>query len=306
VASIDTGHDDMVHDAQLDYYGKWLATCSSDKTVRIFDVIGDTHTLTAELREHEGPVWQVVWAHLKFGNLLASCSYDKRVVIWKETANGWEPVYRNHDHESSVNSIAWAPHEYNRPILACGSSDGNISVFQFKADKWSVEHINKAHSSGVTSVSWGPVPVASSSVQAGAGLVKRLVSGGCDSTVKIWRCDEREQWSMTPEAVLNGHANWVRDVAWAPSLGFASNTIASCAQDGLLIIWTQDRSSGQSSSADKWDRKELRNFGFPVWRVSWSVTGNVLAVSGADNKVTLWKESLEGDWVCVSEVEDSA
>ncbi len=27
------------HDAQLDYYGKRLATCSSDRTVRIFHVV---------------------------------------------------------------------------------------------------------------------------------------------------------------------------------------------------------------------------------------------------------------------------
>ena len=26
------------HDAQLDYYGKRLATCSSDRTVRVYDV----------------------------------------------------------------------------------------------------------------------------------------------------------------------------------------------------------------------------------------------------------------------------
>lgn len=31
--------DDVQHDAQLDYYGKRLATCSSDKTVRIFNVV---------------------------------------------------------------------------------------------------------------------------------------------------------------------------------------------------------------------------------------------------------------------------
>ena len=39
------------HDAQLDYYGKRLATCSSDRTVKVFDVVdGETqrtsgHTL---------------------------------------------------------------------------------------------------------------------------------------------------------------------------------------------------------------------------------------------------------------------
>ena len=32
------------HDAQLDYYGKRLATCSSDRTVKVFDVVdGETH-----------------------------------------------------------------------------------------------------------------------------------------------------------------------------------------------------------------------------------------------------------------------
>ncbi|OCK95698.1 uncharacterized protein K441DRAFT_555970, partial [Cenococcum geophilum 1.58] len=29
-------------------------------------------------------------------------------------------------------------------------------------------------------------------------------------------------------------------------------------------------------------------------RVSWSLSGNVLAVSSGDNKVTLWKEDLKG------------
>jgi WD40 repeat protein len=31
--------DASQHDAQLDYYGKRLATCSSDKTIRIFNVV---------------------------------------------------------------------------------------------------------------------------------------------------------------------------------------------------------------------------------------------------------------------------
>lgn len=36
---------------------------------------------------HNGPVWQVAWAHPKFGHILASCSYDGRVLIWKEQAS---------------------------------------------------------------------------------------------------------------------------------------------------------------------------------------------------------------------------
>ncbi len=38
------------HDAQLDYYGKRLATASSDRTVRIFEVTDDQQKLVAELK----------------------------------------------------------------------------------------------------------------------------------------------------------------------------------------------------------------------------------------------------------------
>ena len=39
-----------------------------------------------------------------------------------------------------------------------------------------------------------------------------------------------------------------------------------------------------------------------VWRVSWSLAGNILAVSCGDGKVTLWKENLKGTWECVSDM----
>lgn len=42
--------NDMQHDAVLDYYGRRLATCSSDKTIKIFEVEGDKHTLLETLR----------------------------------------------------------------------------------------------------------------------------------------------------------------------------------------------------------------------------------------------------------------
>ena len=111
---------------QLDYYGKRLATCSSDRTVKVYDVMeGGERKQVADLkgcaslacaaramsmrtqseyaqtgparrapqaragrslltaprlrdRRHDGPVWQVAWAHPKFGTLLATCSSPER------------------------------------------------------------------------------------------------------------------------------------------------------------------------------------------------------------------------------------
>ena len=53
------GHADSVHDAQFDYYGRRLATASSDATVKLFDVLGGGHQHLADLVGHQGPVWQV-------------------------------------------------------------------------------------------------------------------------------------------------------------------------------------------------------------------------------------------------------
>jgi protein transport protein SEC13 len=66
------------------------------------------------------------------------------------------------------------------------------------------------------------------------------------------------------------------------------------------LIWAQE------SPGTPWTRKPLKAEQFPdvVWRVSWSMMGNVLAVSCGDNKVTLWKESLEGDWESIGTADE--
>ena len=87
-ATFESGHADMVHDAQFDYYGRRLATCSSDRTIKVFELSGEHRQQIADLHGHEGPVWQVSWAHPRYGALLASCSFDHRVIIWKEGADG--------------------------------------------------------------------------------------------------------------------------------------------------------------------------------------------------------------------------
>jgi WD40 repeat protein len=52
--------------------------------LQVFETAGDQVVPTSELRGHEGPVWQVTWAHPKFGSLLASCGFDHKVIVWKE------------------------------------------------------------------------------------------------------------------------------------------------------------------------------------------------------------------------------
>ncbi|KAL2931740.1 Protein transport protein SEC13-like protein B, partial [Bienertia sinuspersici] len=277
---IETGHNDVVHDVQMDYYGKRVATASSDTTVKIIGVSGNSVSQPlATLTGHQGPVWEVSWAHPKFGSILASCSYDGRVIIWKEgNQNEWTQAHVFHEHKSSVHSISWAPHDIS---VVTARSDGG----------WDISSkIDQAHPVGVTSVSWAPSTAPGALV--GSGLlepVNKLVSGGCDNTVRVWKL-ENGTWRMDCFPALQMHSDWVRDVAWAPNLGLPKSTIASASQDGTVVIWTVGK------QGEQWEGKVLKDFKTPVWRVSWSLTGNLLAVADGNNNVTLWKEAVDGDW----------
>ncbi|KAL9454932.1 hypothetical protein AB3S75_007360 [Citrus x aurantiifolia] len=265
---IETGHEDTVHDVAMDFYGKRLATASSDSSIKIIGLSNSASQHLATLKGHRGPVWQVAWAHPKFGSILASCSYDGQVIIWKEGLS-----------------------------LACGSSDGNISVFTARADGgWDTTRIDQAHPVGVTSVSWAPAMAPGALV--GLGLldpVQKLASCGCDNTVKVWKM-YNGIWKMDCFPALQMHSDWVRSVAWAPNLGLPKSTIASASQDGTVVIWTC------AKEGEQWEGRVLKDFKTPVWSVSWSLTGNLLAVADANN-VTLWKEAVDGEWQQVSVVE---
>jgi len=292
-STIETNHEDVIHDAQFDYYGKRLATCSSDRNIKIFDASTDQKKLIAELKGHDGPVWQVSWAHPQFGNILASCSYDHRVIIWREQQpSSWVKFYE-YKHRSSVNAIAWAPHEFGL-CLASASSDFTIKVVSFneQTSSWGEYEIADAHTIGCNAISWAPSAPSGSllSNQGPATLVKRLVSGGGDNKVKIWRCNEQNQW--TCEETLSGHSDWVRDVAWAPNIGLPYDTIATGSQDQSVIIYTCEQ--------DKWVESSKLNFDSVVWRVSWNLTGDILAVTTADNKVTLFKQDADQKWVTLA------
>jgi len=305
LSSFDSQHQDMIHDAQMDYYGKRLATCSSDKTIKIFNVSKDSQKHARDLVSHEGPVWQICWAHPKFGSKLASCSYDRKVIVWSEDHGQWSKYFEYSGHQLSVNSISWAPHEFGL-ALVCGSSDGTVSVLTHKGvNDWSTVRF-KAHETGVNSVCWAPATVPSSllnepnSASAGKNApTGRFCSGGCDNMVKIWQLNsESGEWII--ESALEGHSDWVRDVAWAPDAGLPYSTIASCSQDGTVVIWTQT-----DSNSLVWSKREIESFSSPVWRVSWSVTANILAVSCGDNTVTLWKESIDQGWNKISTLHDN-
>jgi protein transport protein SEC13 len=231
-------------------------------------------------------------------------------------------------HESSVNSVAFAPHEYGALWLAAASSDGRVSFLRYEpAGGWSASYLPEpACQLGVNAVSWAPFgsyygaggssgedgdggaaeEEEESAADPGSLEAPRIVTGGCDGAVRFWVCRSAggaaAAWEPDPSPVSSAlaHSDWVRDVAWAPNLLPYHNTVASASEDGTVLVWRQTPESG-----GEWRASLLRKFPDPVWRVSWSVTGHLLAVSSGDSSVTLWKEGLDGTWSEVGTVDDA-
>ena len=105
----------------------------------------------------------------------------------------------------------------------------------------------EGHAIGCNAVSWAPavqpgsllVPQPSNTVPGQAPpavqSVKRFATAGCDNLVKIWGFrDDTQAW--VEEDVLDGHADWVRDVAWAPNIGLPRSYIATASQVRLCSV----------------------------------------------------------------------
>ena len=88
--------------------------------------------------------------------------------------------------------------------------------------------------------------------------IKRFANVGCDNfsenlglpgkfailgqgrdTRRIW-CYREDSRSWVEEETLEGHSNWVRDVAWAPNIGPPHSHIATASQDRTVLIWAKE------------------------------------------------------------------
>mmetsp|Transcript_49507 Transcript_49507/g.44300 ORF Transcript_49507/g.44300 Transcript_49507/m.44300 type:complete len:317 (-) Transcript_49507:122-1072(-) len=305
--SFESGHKDLIHDVQVDFYGKTLASASSDRCIRIFEIIGQNQQALTTLTGHNGPVWKLSWAHPTYGGrILASCGYDKQVIIWREsTGNKWIKWFVD-EFKSSVNTVQFSPTtNNNNPLeLIAGCSDGSIKIYTLQNKKWIISKlIEDAHNGGVNSISWStPSNIIMNNDDSKqndqsvniVGSYKRFVSGGCDNMIKIWTYEyNKNEYEVSVE--LNDHKDWIRDVSWSPIPTSSSHSvIASCSEDKTVIIWKENNK--------KWTASEIIKCESKVWSVSWSELGNILAVALGENTVQLYKEGNDGKWQNVSKV----
>lgn len=217
------------------------------------------------------------------------------MLIWREVAtSSWVAVHEYTGHEASVNTVEWAPWEHGL-VLAAGSSDGCVSVLtKVMEDRWESQRF-LAHESGVTAVSWASCSPASVLSDLQRPVLKQFFTCGGDQWVKLWTYSDGSYKAEN----LYRHTHWVRDVACAPSVsGLNRQLAASCSESGVVMLHVRD------SDREQWRYREIAKLQVPVWRVSWSVAGNLLAVSASDSVSRLYRENQDGNWELTSQISE--
>lgn len=82
-----TGHLDVVQDLSYDYYGRRMATCSTDRSVKVWLAESETGQwrCICKWHAHHGSVSRVRWAHPEFGaSTLITCGLDCKAIVWEE------------------------------------------------------------------------------------------------------------------------------------------------------------------------------------------------------------------------------
>ena len=206
-------------------------------------------------------------------------------------------------------------------------------MLEFKDDgTWDTKIFN-AHGMGVNAVSWAPAVAPGSliSTQPQSGSeIRKIATGGCDNLVKIWNfeyvryclpivpCEETNLVCLVRRGIRGLRKRYYKAIRIGlemlllhlqsecrkhtlrlPLRYPSHDTLSNLSQDKTVIIWSQN------APGQPWKKQLLKNEPFPeaVWRVSWSLSGGILAVSSGDNKVALWREGLKGEWENVHQIE---
>jgi predicted NACHT family NTPase len=156
-----SGHTDYVNSVAFSPDGRLLASGSSDKTIKLWDVA--TGSLVRTLSGHTWSVFSVAFS--PDGRLLASGSY-REIKLW-EVATGSE-VRTLSGHVSDVTSVAFSP---DGRLLASGSFDTTINLWDVATGSL-VRTLPDSRAS-VYSVAFSPDG-------------RLLASGSLEETIKLW------------------------------------------------------------------------------------------------------------------------
>lgn len=199
-----TGHSSMVTAIAFNSNGETLASASTDKTIKVWDVALESPIQTLTDGSGENPAI----ATSSDGKLLASSSMGNTIKVWNlETG---ELLHTLRGHTWTVSAIAMSPD--NQTLVSSGE-DNTIRIWNLETGEL------------LNSLTGQAAAISALDISPDGWL---LVGGSADNTVKVWKLQTGELLHQ-----FRGHSAEVHAVAMSPN----GATIVSGSADHTIKVW---------------------------------------------------------------------
>ncbi|XP_064820620.1 WD repeat, SAM and U-box domain-containing protein 1-like isoform X2 [Oncorhynchus masou masou] len=220
-----------------------LATCSGDKTIRIYNTNDFSELPFSPLSGHRYGVHCCCFSVC--GTYLFTCSTDALTIIWS-MATGEVKTKFEHPGGSPVRVCSLSP---DSSLLLSGASDGTLALWDFHSKKlckfqfgrvsigllWTGQSTEACEMKLLHTLTGQSAPVLSCAFSSDGEL---LVSGSVDKTVTVYNASDGVLLHT-----LKRHESFVTACAFSPTLPW----IATGSMDKKVNVWRiADRDSGQA------------------------------------------------------------
>ncbi|MGK7943751.1 MAG: caspase family protein, partial [Microcystaceae cyanobacterium] len=249
-------HKNTVKSVAFSQDGKYIASSSSDNTIKIWDALNPTDTPLYTLKGHQSYVNSIAFS--PDGRYIVSGSSDKTIKIWDTLNPNHTPVHTFKGHLETVYAVAFSP---DGQYIISGSSDKTIKIWDALNRSNTPLHTLQGHQNSVYAVAFSPDG-------------KYIASGSSDRTIKVW---DALNPTNTPLHTFNGHQSYVYSVAFSPD----GKYIISGSSDKTIKIW-------DTLKRTKTALHTLKCHQNTIYTVAFSHDGKYIASGSSDRTIKVW------------------
>lgn len=282
-------------------FGQILATCSLDRTAIIWEEVLDTSTnqpsshwaKRATLVDSRTSLTDIRFAPKHLGLMLVACATDGHVRIYEApditNLSQWS-LRDEFNCKMACSSITWNQSRIHAPMLAVGSDDANnpspkVLIYEYDehARRWMKADAVASATDPVHDLSFAPYIGRSYHLLGIASKNVQIVTIKMQSSDNHHHHHRLHQSSHQP---MQQHQHHRQQTSTVP----------------------QQQQQHQVGTTSRFEIKTVAQFDdhlSQVWRVSWNITGTILASSGDDGTVRMWKSNYLDNWKPLGVLNDS-